>query len=207
MSEENENNNNNQEVDYKALYEKAQADIQALAAKKDEILTEAKRAKAAKADLEAKQKDALKDNGKFEELWQAEQQRAATFEKQLNEFKTEARNQALKNSAIQLANELAKGRPESAELLSTFVERSLAEHADELGKVNDSVLGTIKYEFQNDKKYAPLLGGSMATGGGAVGGKSGTASKSEIYRSDFLKMSPDAQMKFVKSDGKVINDN
>ena len=207
MSEEIENNNNNndvEQVDYKALYEQAQQDIQSLAAKKDEILTEAKKAKAARANLEAQQKEAMQQNGEFENLWKAEQERAASVEKQLNEFKSQIRNEKLTNNAMKIANELAKGRAESAELLSSFVGQSLAEHANDLGDVSDSVLETIKYQFQNDKKYAPLLGGSKATGGGAVGGKASGNSSSEMARQDFDNMNPGDKMKFIQSGGKIV---
>lgn len=200
------------EVDYKALYEQTKTDLDSLVAKKDELLGETKRAKAAKHEvlqkmqqLEEQKMQSMQKNGEFETLWKSEQQRAHDLEQQLSGFKQNIRNEKINNKATQIANSLAKGKPENAELLKVFVEQSLNEYADELGAVGDDITESITQQFKQDKKYAPLLGGSMATGGGAVGGKPGNSSRSEITRNEFDRLPQEKRMKFIKSGGRIVN--
>ena len=184
------------EIDYKALYEKSQLDLSSIAAKKEQLLGETKKAKAAKADADNKLVADAQKNGEFEKLWQGEQERANELDKKLNGFKTEIRQEKISNNAMKIANELAKGKPEAAGLLKTFVEQSLSELSDDTGNLDSTTLDSVKNSFLSNAKYAPLLGGSMATGGGAVGGKSNNTQKSEISRVDYFNLSPTQQAEF-----------
>jgi hypothetical protein len=194
------------ELDYKALYEQSQVDLSSLAAKKDELLGETKKAKAAKAEAQAKILADAQKNGEFEKLWQGEQERANDLDKKLNGFKTEIRQEKINNNAMKIANELAKGKTEAAQLLSTFVGQSLSELADDMGNLDNAVLDSIKNSFLSDAKYAPLLGGSKATGGGAVGGKPGNQQKSEISRSEFFSLNAQQQSDHISNGGSVVDD-
>lgn len=199
------------EVDYKALYEQTKTDLDALVNKKEELLGETKKAKEARKEalqkideLKQHQSEDMKKNGEFEKLWQTEQQRSQELESKLNDFKTNVKTEKLKATALKVANKLSKGHAESAELLSTFVEQSLTQYADELGSVDANVLESVERQFQSDKRYAPLLGGSKATGGGAVGGKPGTTQGSEITRDQFDAMSNSERDKYLaQNKGKI----
>jgi chromosome segregation ATPase len=212
-NENNEVNQEQQEVDYKALYEDAKKDLDSLVAKKDELLGETKKAKQAKnemlekmQELENQKAQDMQQNGEFEKLWQSEQHRAKELEGKLNEFKSKVRQEKVNTMSLKVANDLSKGKAENAELLSVFIGQSLNEYADDLGNIDANVLDSVKKQFLADKKYAPLLGGSMATGGGAVGGKPGSAQRSEISRREFDQMNPADRMEFIKKGGRTFDE-
>lgn len=202
-----------QEVDYKSLYEQTKNDLDAIIAKKDELLGETKRAKAARQEvlqkmqeLEAQKAENMQKNGEFKELWQSEQNRAKELEQQLNAFKQNIRQEKVTNNAMKIANELANGRAENADLLSVFVGQSLNEYADEMGNIDESVVESVIKQFKQDKRYAPLLGGSRATGGGAVGGKPGNPQRSEISRREFDALNAEQKMEFMRKGGKTFDE-
>lgn len=164
-----------QEVDYKALYEKAQADLQAVVKKKDELLNETKQAKkareeAAQAAQKAELDKAAKD-GEFEKLWQTSEKNRQELEKRLNDMKNANRREKIETQALKISAELAEG--DNIELLSDFIARNLDKVAEEDGTLGVDVLAAIKEEFANNTKYKSLLRSSKATGGGAVGNVSG----------------------------------
>lgn len=178
--------------------------------KKDELLTETKKAKkereeaaqlAQQVELEKAQK-----NGDYEKLLKAEQTRSKEYLDQLGKFKQSIRNEKLDNIAMKVAVDLAKGDATRAELLAEFVKQSLNSLADEEGKVGDDVLTSIKKNFESDKKYAPLIGSSAATGGGATGNTSGAKVNAKIIdRQAFEVMDSTQKMEYCKSGGKIID--
>lgn len=159
------------EIDYKAMYEKAQTDLQAVVKKKDELLNETKQAKkareeAAQAAQKAELDKAAKD-GEFEKLWQTSEKNKQELEKRLNDMKNANRKEKIETQALRLAGELAEG--DNIELLSDFIARNLDKVAEEDGTLGVDVLTAIRDEFANNAKYKSLLRGSKAAGGGAVG--------------------------------------
>ncbi len=167
------------ETDYKSLYEKAQKDIEVLAAKKEQLYQETKVAKkereetvaaAQRAEKEKSQKD-----GEFEKLWQSSEQRANELESVLNNERNSYKQEKIQGHAMKLAIDLADGDALSAKLLATFIGQSISKMADEKGTLDDSVLSAVRKEFQNNADYAPLLAGSKASGGGALGNTKTTA--------------------------------
>lgn len=195
--ENQEAQNQEQEVDYKALYEQAQVDLQALAAKKDELLTETKKAKSAYKELEMgvqqKANQEAKDNGDYERLLKnLEQERDQAFE-ELKAFKGNMRQEKINNSALKIASDL-KARPESAEILGDYVARELSNLADEHGMVSETAINAVKNQFLKDDRFKPLLQGSLSNGGGAVGGKSSALNVVKMTRSEFNRL-PSAQAK------------
>ncbi len=158
-------------IDYKALYEKSQQDIAKIAAKKDELLNETKKAKqdreaAELAATKATEEKAQKD-GEFEKLWQTAKQEKDALLMSLSELKNSNRKEKIQVSAMRLATELADG--DNAELLSEFVQRNLDKIADEAGGLSPDVLEAVKNEFKNNSKYKSLLRASKANGGSATG--------------------------------------
>lgn len=166
-------------IDYKALYEQAQQDLEKVVAKKDELLNETKKAKQERqetlAQAERIKLEQAEKNGEFENLWKTSQQRQQELEKQFNEYKTQIRTEKVNNNAMRLAVDLAKGDGDRAELLSAFISQSLAKVADEDGNVSSDVINAVKRDFETNKKFAPLLGGSLASGGGASGNMTSSA--------------------------------
>lgn len=204
---ENANKEANQEetIDYKSLYEKSQADLQAVAKKKDELLGETKRAKdeqrhASEQARLASEAKAAKD-GAFEELWNTTKAEKDALLKQLQDVTTSNRREKLQVAAMRIATELADG--DNAELLSDFVARNLDKMADESGGLTPDVLDAIKNDFKTNAKFKALLRGSKAAGGGATGNMSSAQQSNTVDRATFDKMSPGKKMEFIKSAGSV----
>jgi len=167
------------EVDYKSLYEKAQKDVDILAAKKEELLKETKAAKKEREDTIAATQRAEKEqaqrDGEFEKLFKGAEQRATELETVLNNERNSYKQEKIQGHAMKMAIDLADGDALSAKLLATFIGQSISKMADEKGTLDDSVLSAVRKEFQNNADYAPLLAGSKASGGGALGNTKTTA--------------------------------
>ncbi len=173
MQDKQETQTTEKPIDYKVLYEKSQEEIQSIAAKKEELLKETKKAKQERAEQiaaveKAEQDRALKD-GEFETLWKSSEQQAKEFEQRYNSLLSETKQEKIQGHAIKLAVELADGNAQSAKLLSRFIQDSLSKMSDEKGSLDDNIIAAVKKEFQNNNDFAPLLGGSKASGGGAPG--------------------------------------
>ncbi len=194
-------------LDYKSLYEKSQADLQAVAKKKDELLGETKRAKdeqrqATEEARKASEAKAAKD-GEFEKLWQTTKSEKDALLKQLQDVTTSNRREKLQVAAMRIATELADG--DNAELLSDFVARNLDKMADESGGLTPDVLEAIKNDFKANAKFKALLRGSKAAGGGATGNMSSAQQSNTVDRGTFEKMSPGKRMEFIKAQGSVVD--
>lgn len=200
MSEENQVAEQQVEtVDYKAMYEKAKADLDIVAAKKDELYKETKAAKAAReqAIADAKKADtekALKD-GEFEKLFHAKDKEAQSLSQQLQDLKNSNRKEKIQISALRLAGELADG--DNIELLSDFVTRDLDKIADESGVLSAEVLEAVKKEFAGNQKFKSLLRGSKASGGSATGNTRGAQDVQSLTRGEFAQLNLTKQRDFV----------
>ena len=174
-------------IDYKAMYESAN--------KQDQVAAHAK----------AEQEKAMKD-GEFEKLWQSAEQNRKNLEQQLNDERTSRKSENIGTHAMRLAVELADGDAQSAKLLSHFLKERLTYMAGETGTIDEKILSAVKQEFKNNNDYAPLLIGSKAKGGGALGSSSGAAKSQSVTRSEFQEMDPVSQRNFLKS-GTVTDNN
>lgn len=189
------------EIDYKALYEKAQQDIEKIAAKKDELYKETKKAKqerelAAQAAQKAAEEKALKD-GEFEKLWQTAKKEKEELMQALSTIKQANRNEKIQISAMKIATELADGN--NAELLSEFVARNIDKMADETGALSADVLEAIRNDFKGNQKFQALLRSSKAVGGGAIGNAKTVANDvKELSFSELSKMSPEKRLEFSR---------
>ncbi len=197
-------------IDYKAMYESANAELAKVQAHQDKLLTETKKAKQDKQDqvaahAKAEQEKAMKD-GEFEKLWQSAEQNRKNLEQQLNDERTSRKSENIGTHAMRLAVELADGDAQSAKLLSHFLKERLTYMAGETGTIDEKILSAVKQEFKNNNDYAPLLIGSKAKGGGALGSSSGAAKSQSVTRSEFQEMDPVSQRNFLKS-GTVTDNN
>ncbi len=209
MSEEQKIDDTKDIQDYKAMYESTQAKLAKIEAHQDKLLAETKKAKQEKADqvaahAKAEQEKAMKD-GEFEKLWQNAEQNKKNLEQQLNDERNSRKNENIGTHAMRLAVELADGDAQSAKLLSHFLKERLTKMAGEGGSIDDNILSAVKQEFKNNNDYAPLLLGSKAKGGGALGSSSGAAKAQSVTRSEFQAMGPVEQRTFLKSG--TVTDN
>jgi len=158
MNEENVVEQQIDEVDYKSMYEKAQADLQAVVKKKDELLNETKQAKKAREEANAAAQKAELDkaakDGEFEKLWQTAEQHRKELEQRLSDMKNANRKEKIETQALRVAGELADG--DNIELLSDFIARNLDKVAEEDGTLGADVLKAIKDEFANNVKFKSL---------------------------------------------------
>jgi len=204
QNQEVESNKEQQEVDYKALYEQSQAEIEALAAKKEQLLSETKRAKEAKRQIEAEDRERAAKNGEYERLLEMEQAEKAKLFEELNTIKQNVLNEKINTQAHKLANEI-KAIPESAEIVADLIARELKNVSDENGEISEAAIKALKSQFLSDEKYKPLLLGNQSNGGGATGAKGSAANVKEMSRSDFDKLQPMQKMEYMKNGGKLLD--
>jgi predicted RNase H-like nuclease (RuvC/YqgF family) len=208
MSEE---NNVEVEVDYKALADSLKAELDKTKKHNEELFSETKAAKKAReqevAEKQRIEKERAQKDGEFEKLWQSAEEQRKTLEQELQKERNQYKQEKIQSHAMKIAVELADGDALSAKLLSKFLTESISKMADEKGTLDENVLVAVKKEFQNNTDYAPLLSGSKATGGGALGSGNGVAKQNHtIDRSSFNNMNPAQQKDFIIAKKGVVTD-
>ena len=152
-------------VDLEALM----AENAAMKAKMDELLTEAKKAKSEKREIEEQsqieRERIAREKGDFEQLHRSSEERYQATVKELDSMRASVANEKRNNAAMKVATELAEGA--NAELLSEFISRRLKYHddgvkvTDSSGDLTVSTLDDLKAEFKNDARYSALLKGNQ----------------------------------------------
>ena len=213
MSEEQSEQEVEQEVTtYTAeQFSSLQSENESMKAKMEQLLGETKQAKA-RARQEAEEKaqlanDKARKDGDFEQLFKSSSEQAAQYKEQLDTLSNTISNEKRNNEAMKIAAQLADGF--NAELLGEKIAQRLKYTGDGVkvldsnGQLTVSTVEDLKIEFSNNERFASLLKGNQSSGGGAPGGKSGSATGNVIQRADFAKMAPFKQMEFVKAGGKI----
>ena len=190
------------------------AENNAMKAKMEELLTEAKRAKQAKREIEAEtqaeRERIAREKGDYEQLHKSAQEKYETTLGELDNLRQCIANEKRNNTAMKLAADLADGA--NAELLSEFIGRRLKFHEDGVkvtdvnGNLTVSSFDDLKSEFKNDARYSALLKGNQSSGGGASGGSNSGGATKVRSRAEFEALNPAKRMEFVKSGG-TITDN
>jgi len=190
-----------------------QSQIDAMKTKNDQLLGEVKTNKQQRREADdatriAKEEKARKD-GDFEQLFNSSEEKNKATQTELDSLRSGIATEKRNMSAIKMAGELAEGA--NAELLSEFIAPRL-KYTDEGVKVLDSngqltvsTLEDLKTEFQGNSRYASLLKGNQAGGGGANGGKGSGATDKTLTRTEFDALNPSKKMEFAKSGGSVID--
>jgi len=190
------------------------AENASMKSKMDELLTEAKRAKQAKRDIEAEstaeRERVAKEQGDYQQLHKSAQEKYESTLTELDSLRQGVANEKKNNTALKLAADLADGA--NAEILSEFIGRRLKFHDDGVkvtdanGSLTVSSFEDLKNEFKNDARYAALLKGNQSSGGGASGGSNSGGATKVRSRAEFEALNPVKRMEFVKSGG-TITDN
>ena len=190
------------------------AENNAIKSKMEELLTEAKRAKQAKREIEAEtqaeRERIAREKGDYEQLHKSAQEKYETTLGELDNLRQGIANEKRNNTAMKLAADLADGA--NAELLSEFIGRRLKFHEDGVkvtdvnGNLTVSSFDDLKSEFKNDARYSALLKGNQSSGGGASGGSNSGGATKVRSRAEFEALNPAKRMEFVKSGG-TITDN
>ncbi|WP_047711314.1 hypothetical protein [Pseudomonas lactis] len=160
-------------------------DLEGLKRQNQTLLDEAKEAKRLRREAEEartqQERDAAKARGDFEQLYANSEQALAAERTRLAELTTSIERRDLSAAASKIATGIADG--ENAEILAEFVERRLkivegqVKVTDASGNLTIATLEDLAKEFQQAPRYASLVRGTQANGGGAAGGKGGGATK------------------------------
>lgn len=160
-------------------------DLEGLKRQNQTLLDEAKEAKRLRREadekLEREKLDAAKAKGDFEQLYASSEQALAAERARLAELTTSIERRDLTSAASKIATGIADG--ENAEILAEFVQRRLkivegqVKVTDASGNLTIATLEDLAKEFQQAPRYASLVRGTQANGGGAAGGKGGGATK------------------------------
>ncbi|MHC8408299.1 hypothetical protein [Pseudomonas sp. TMB3-21] len=160
-------------------------DLEGLKRQNQTLLDEAKEAKRLRREAEEartqQERDAAKARGDFEQLYASSEQALAAERARLAELTTSIERRDLTAAASKISSSIADG--ENAEILAEFVERRLkivegqVKVTDASGNLTIATIEDLAKEFQQAPRYAALVRGTQANGGGATGGKGGGATK------------------------------
>lgn len=160
-------------------------DLEGLKRQNQTLLDEAKAAKQRARDAEQAQQqreqEAAKARGDFEQLFTSSEQALAAERAKLAELTTSIERRDLTSAAAKISSSIAEG--ENAEILAEFVQRRLkivegqVKVTDAAGNLTIASLDDLAKEFQQAPRYAALVRGTQANGGGASGSKGGGATK------------------------------
>jgi len=170
-----------------------------------------KHAKAAERQAAEEARAKAEAEGNFEQLFKSSETERQTIQQQLEELQGNISNEKRNNQAMKVASELAEGH--NVELLADFIARRLkvvdnsVKVIDEAGNLTVSTIDDLKKEFMGSVRYSSLIAGNKSTGGSAIGGVNSGSSTAQqtISRADFKALNPIAQMKHIKSGGKVTD--
>ncbi|MCH4880178.1 hypothetical protein EQV97_22735 [Pseudomonas sp. TMW22090] len=160
-------------------------DLEGLRNQVQTLLTEKKEEKRKRDAAEAEQRrlkeESQRANGEFEQLYTSAQQALEAERAKNQEITARGERRDLSAAASKIATGIADG--ENAEILAEFVERRLkivegqVKVTDAAGNLTIATLEDLAKEFQQAPRYASLVRGTQANGGGAAGGKGGGATK------------------------------
>ncbi|NAQ13508.1 hypothetical protein PscP89CL_04365 [Pseudomonas syringae] len=160
-------------------------DLEGLKRQNQTLLDEAKAAKQRARDAEQAQQlreqEAAKARGDFEQLFTSSEQALAAERAKLAELTSTIERRDLSSAASKVATVIADG--ENADILAEFIQRRLkvvegqVKVTDAQGNLTIATLEDLAKEFEQTPRYASLVRGTQANGGGAAGGKGGGATK------------------------------
>ncbi|WKW34390.1 hypothetical protein KIH13_12505 [Pseudomonas viridiflava] len=160
-------------------------DLEGLKRQNQTLLDEAKEAKRLRREAEEsraqQERDAAKARGDFEQLFTSSEQALAAERAKLAEMTASIERRDLTSAASKVATIIAEG--ENAEILAEFIQRRLkvvegqVKVTDAQGSLTIATLEDLAKEFEQTPRYASLVRGTQANGGGAAGGKGGGATK------------------------------
>ena len=206
------------EAKIQALIESKQQEFEesttGLKKKVDELLGEKKREaeKRREAEERAKQEatEKAKKENDFEQLYKSSEAERTALSEKLAGLQKTMTQEKVQGEAARIAAGLTKDTGK-ASLLSEQLSKRLAftdeglKVLDEQGNLTVSTLDDLTAQVKD--RYAFLVDGSPASGGGATRSQGGAGAEvKEMSRTDFSKAPPHKQMEFVKAGGKVIDD-
>jgi len=189
-----------------AAAEKLKAENERLMAKLSEANKHAKNAEK-QATEEARRK--AEAEGNYQQLFESSEKERDSWMEKYTQLETAVHQKEVNQSALKMAAEIAEGA--NVEILAEFIAKRLkfaedgVKVTDESGNLTVSTLDDLKKEFSGSARFASLIKGNQASGGGATGGGSGGGAPTEVSRAEFDRLAPNERMKFVKNGGVVVD--
>lgn len=161
-------------------------DVIGMKSKIDELLDDKRKREEALriAEEEARRKEeerALAE-GNYKQLFESSQAKTAEWEQRYSSLEQSIHQRDISLAATRVATNIADGP--NAEILAEFISRRLkvvdgqVRVTDEAGNLSVASLADLEKEYQSSPRYASLVRGSQAGGGGAAPKSGGVATKS-----------------------------
>ena len=191
--------------------EQLAAEIEALRNKNSELLGEVKKYKGDYRSLQTKLDDEARAKaeaeGNYQQLYESSEAERQSLQQQIQDMTAAGEKREIGTASLKIASELAEGA--NVELLSEFIARRLKINegeikvTDEAGNLTVSSLDDLKAEFSGSARFAALIKGSQASGGGAVGGSSGGSATKSMTRAEFEALDPASRMEKMRDGYKI----
>ncbi|MET3817214.1 hypothetical protein [Pantoea sp. UYEF8] len=160
-------------------------DVSGLKRQRDELLAEKKaeqeRRRQAEEEIQRKEQERLAAEGNYQQLFQSSQAELERERSSLVDLRRSIEQRDINLAATRVATAIADGA--NAEILTEFIARRLkvaegqVRITDESGNLTVSALADLQREFETSPRYASLVRGSQAGGGGAAPKGGGRATK------------------------------
>ncbi|MBD8260490.1 hypothetical protein [Pantoea agglomerans] len=151
-------------------------DVTGLKRKNEELLAEKRasdeRRRAAEEEARRKEEERLAAEGNFKQLYESSQTKSAEWEQRYSQLEQSINQRDISLAATRVATAIADG--DNADILKEFIARRLkvaegqVRITDESGNLTVSTLADLQKEFETSPRYASLVRGSQAGGGGAA---------------------------------------
>ena len=161
-------------------------DVSGLKRQRDELLAEKKaeqeRRRAAEEQAKREADERARAEGNYQQLFESSQAELERERSSLVELRRSIEQRDINLAATRVATAIADGY--NAEILTEFIARRLkvaegqVRVTDEAGNLTVSTLADLEKEFETSPRYASLVRGSQAGGGGAAPKGGGRATKS-----------------------------
>jgi len=151
-------------------------DVTGLKRQRDELLAEKKaeqeRRRAAEEEARRKEEERLAAEGNFKQLYESSQTKTAEWEQRYSQLEQSIHQRDINLAATRIAAAIADG--DNADILKEFIAKRLkvaegqVRVTDDSGNLTVSALADLQREFETSPRYASLVRGSQAGGGGAA---------------------------------------
>lgn len=151
-------------------------DVTGLKRKNEELLAEKRasdeRRRAAEDEARRKEEERLAAEGNFKQLYESSQAKSTEWEQRYSQLEQSIHQRDISLAATRVATAIADG--DNADILKEFIARRLkvaegqVRITDESGNLTVSTLADLQKEFETSPRYASLVRGSQAGGGGAA---------------------------------------
>lgn len=153
-----------------------QEDVSGLKRQRDELLAEKKaeqeRRRAAEEQAQREADERARAEGNYQQLFESSQAELERERSSLSELRRSIEQRDINLAASRIATAIADGS--NAEILAEFISRRLkvaegqVRVTDDSGNLTVSALADLQKEFETSPRYASLVRGSQAGGGGAA---------------------------------------